>query len=338
MGFALDVRYDALIQWLTQTLGDVTQVQPASADASFRRYFRVQSRGQTLIVMDAPPEHEPVTEFVRIGRRLEQAGLHVPRIIDGDETQGFLLLTDLGNRSFLDCLGDGEPERGAVADRLYGDALGALVTLQTAGLSEPGFLHPYSEPLLRREMELFPEWYLTRHLGRAPGTGERALLDLSFDRLTAVALEQPQVWVHRDYHSRNLMHTARNNPGVLDFQDAVLGPITYDPVSLLKDAYIAWPKPAVDDWALGFEQLAIDSGLMPEEQAGRFLRWFDLMGVQRHLKVAGIFARLNYRDGKPRYLADVPRVLGYIQEVLPLYEELHPLAELMERYQLLETA
>ncbi|MHB8563268.1 MAG: aminoglycoside phosphotransferase family protein [Acidiferrobacteraceae bacterium] len=333
----MDARYTALTQWIDRTLGHVDDMRPASADASFRRYFRIVMDRRSMIAMDAPPEHETVFDFVRIARRLAGMGLNVPEILGGDEDNGFLLLSDLGETLYLQCLKPSSPP-GVEAERLYGDALGALVTLQTGGLTDPGFLPPYSAELLRREMELFPEWYLGRHLGRLPDVHERRLLDHAFDVLVASALEQPQVWVHRDYHSRNLMRTARNNPGILDFQDAVLGPVTYDLVSLLKDAYIAWPKAQVDEWAKGFCRLEIDSGLIQERDEDHFLRWFDLMGVQRHLKVAGIFARLNYRDSKARYLADIPRVLSYIEEVLPLYPELHGLSEIMARYGIPATA
>ncbi|MHB1586121.1 MAG: aminoglycoside phosphotransferase family protein [Acidiferrobacteraceae bacterium] len=333
----MDARYGDLTAWIGSTLGSIDEIQPASSDASFRRYFRVTTSDRSLIVMDAPPDREPVAAYVRIARRLAEIGLNVPEILAGDEDRGFLLLTDLGDLPYLQCLASGTSSGGDV-ERLYGDALAALITLQAGGLTDPGFLPPYDSDLLRREMELFPQWYLTKHLGRAPDAGERRLLDQAFEALLSSALEQPKVWVHRDYHSRNLMRTARNNPGILDFQDAVLGPITYDLVSLLKDAYIAWPRHQVNEWVAGFCQLEIDSGLVERRCEDRFQRWFDLMGVQRHLKVAGIFARLNYRDGKSWYLSDIPRVLGYVQEVLPLYPELHPLAEVMTRYRLLATA
>ncbi len=333
----MDARYGDLTAWIGSTLGHIEEIRPASSDASFRRYFRVVKDGHSLIVMDAPPDREPVGAYVRIARRLLEIGLNVPEIIAGDEDRGFLLLSDLGETPYLQRLVSGTSTTGDV-DRLYGDALAALITLQTGGLTDPGFLPPYDSDLLRREMDLFPQWYLAKHLGRAPNAGEQRLLDQAFEALVSSALEQPQVWVHRDYHSRNLMQTAHNNPGILDFQDAVLGPITYDLVSLLKDAYVAWPRKQVNEWVTGFCQLEIDSGLVEQRCEDRFQRWFDLMGVQRHLKVAGIFARLNYRDGKSWYLSDIPRVLGYVEEVLPLYPELRPLAEIMTRYRLLAIA
>ncbi|MHB1950548.1 MAG: aminoglycoside phosphotransferase family protein [Acidiferrobacteraceae bacterium] len=329
----MDSRYGDLTAWIENTLGRIDGIRPASSDASFRRYFRIVKDGHSFIVMDAPPDRESVSAYVRIARRLAHIGLNVPEILAGDEARGFLLLTDLGDTPYLECLRSGRD-----VERLYGDALAALVTLQAGGLADPGFLPPYDAGLLRREMELFPEWYLSKHLGRAPDAHERELLNQTFEVLVSSALEQPQVWVHRDYHSRNLMRVPRNNPGVLDFQDAVLGPITYDPVSLLKDAYVAWPRGRVVEWIKGFCRLATDSGLVAPHCEERFERWFDLMGVQRHLKVAGIFARLNYRDGKPGYLADIPRVLAYIEEVLPVYPELAPLSEIMTRYRLLATA
>ena len=319
----LDPRYLLMQSWLAATLGPVDDLRPASADASFRRYFRARRGNKSYIIMDAPPEKEPVAPFVRIAHRLAALGLHVPAILGADEAAGFLLLSDLGERAYLDELPHGNEER------LYGDALGALITLQVGGLGDEDFLAPFSGAILRREMELFPEWFLGRHLNQPVNRNQRAALDQVFEVLLQSAAQQPQVWVHRDYHSRNLMHTAGHNPGILDFQDAVVGPVTYDLVSLLKDAYITWPRERVLEWTRGFHQLALDSGILQDDDAAQFVRTFDLMGVQRHLKVVGIFARLYYRDGKARYLDDIPRVLRYIQEVLPLYDELAPLASLL---------
>ncbi|HET9122267.1 MAG TPA: phosphotransferase [Acidiferrobacteraceae bacterium] len=328
MSRPVDPRYLMMQSWLSRVLGPVEDLRPASADASFRRYFRARRGRDSYIIMDAPPEKEPVTAFVRIARRLSALGLHVPLILEGDEQAGFLLLTDLGDQAYLDQLPRGNEER------LYGDALGALITLQVGGFGDPGFLPAFSPELLRREMELFPEWFLGRHLGQSLDATQRTQLESIFQCLLQAASEQPQVWVHRDYHSRNLMVTGSHNPGILDFQDAVVGPVTYDLVSLLKDAYITWPRARVLEWVRGFHQLALESGTVQDEDPDRFVRAFDLMGVQRHLKVAGIFARLYYRDGKARYLADIPRVLGYIQEVLPLYAELEPLAGLLATHAL----
>ena len=320
----MDTRLETLKDWVSKVL-DVSEyeLRPASADASFRRYFRVTSRGATHIVMDAPPDKEDMRPFIEIAHRLHQLGLNVPEVLEQDLGRGYLLLTDLGDRMYLPQLNAGTVER------LYGDALGALVVLQTGIFTDATFLPEYDEPLLRREMELFREWYLGRHLGLNLDAGRQALLDAAFTRLAAAALEQPRVWVHRDYHSRNLMVTARNNPGILDFQDAVRGPITYDLVSLLRDCYIAWPRAQVEEWALGYQTLALQSGLPVCEDEAGFLRWFDLMGVQRHLKASGIFARLNHRDGKPGYLQDIPRTLGYVVEVSGRYPELQDLHALL---------
>jgi aminoglycoside/choline kinase family phosphotransferase len=320
----LDTRLEALKDWVSNVLA-VTEyeVRPASEDASFRRYFRVISPGATHIVMDAPPDKEDMRPFIEIAQRLHQLGLNVPEVLERDLDRGYLLLTDLGDRMYL-------PQLNAnTVERLYGDALGALVVLQTGIFTDSRFLPEYDEPLLRREMELFREWYLGRHLGLRLDSYRQAVLDAAFSRLASAALEQPRVWVHRDYHSRNLMVTARNNPGILDFQDAVRGPITYDLVSLLRDCYIAWPRPQVEDWVLGYQVLAAQSGLPVCEDEAEFLRWFDWMGVQRHLKATGIFARLNHRDGKPGYLPDIPRTLGYVAEVCGRYRELQDLHGLL---------
>jgi aminoglycoside/choline kinase family phosphotransferase len=299
-------RLEQLKQWLESELEfrDYT-INPASSDASFRRYFRVVHNGENFIVMDAPPEQEDSRPFIKISKLLFDAGLHVPEVIDNDLEQGFLLLSDLGSMPYLDALGESSVER------LYGDALGALATLQTCATDG---LPAYDRDLLLREMELFREWLVEKHLGIALDAADNDMLDATFTLLADNALAQPQVFVHRDYHSRNLMVTRRNNPGILDFQDAVRGPVTYDLVSLLRDCYIEWPRTRVEEWALGYRKLALQSGILREEQEDpqQFLCWFDLMGAQRHLKAAGIFARLNHRDGKPGYLADIPRTLGYI--------------------------
>ncbi len=238
-----------------------------------------------------------------------------------------MLLTDLGSRLYLAELSEGS------VDHLYDDALEALTRLQAGGDPATPLLPPYDSALLHREMELFREWFLTRHLGLALKAGEQRILDETFATLVRNALEQPQVCVHRDYHARNLM-LAQPNPGILDFQDAVVGPVTYDLVSLLRDCYIAWDPGRVTDWALGYLPLAIQSGIMPEVEPGRFLRWFDLMGVQRHLKACGIFARLNRRDGKSHYLADIPRTLGYVQAMTECYPELAELHGLLQHRKL----
>lgn len=318
-------RLEQLNHWLTKTVGvPAYEIAPASSDASFRRYFRIVFNGESRIVMDAPPDKEDSRPFVILGRQLHAAGLNVPEILAEDLEQGFLLLSDLGAQQYLSALNEN------TVDLLYGDALGALVVLQTCGPGSDA-LPPYDESLLRREMELFRDWYLGRHLGLSPGDSEQAVLDETFSLLVDNALAQPQVSVHRDYHSRNLMVSARN-PGILDFQDAVYGPVTYDLVSLLRDCYIAWPREQVEQWVLGYHDIAIDHGILRGPQEERFLRWFDLMGVQRHLKASGIFARLNHRDGKPGYLGDIPRTLAYVTEVSGRYPELRPFLHLLEEH------
>ena len=315
-----DKRLAALIQFTRRILGTSGfTIAPASSDASFRRYFRITAGGESWIAMDAPPDKEPLAPFVRVARRFGALGLHVPKVLACDLDAGLALLTDLGHTAYLDKLDD------ATADRLYGDALGALVVLQGGTYSDPDFLPPYDEILLRREMELFPEWYLRGYLGHTMTCGERRLLDHAFDDLSAGALHQPQVWVHRDYHSRNLLVNTLHNPGILDFQDAVRGPITYDLVSLLKDCYVAWPRERVVDWVKGYCQLARESGLHQCDDEAVFLEWFDRMGIQRHLKVAGIFARLHLRDGKPGYLRDLPLTMHYLREATALYPDLRDL-------------
>ncbi|HEX5513613.1 MAG TPA: phosphotransferase, partial [Gammaproteobacteria bacterium] len=300
-----DQRLSDLHHWLVQTLAmDVRSIEPASSDASFRRYFRIRHGGGSLIAMDAPPAREDSRPFIEIAARLRGIGLNAPAVLEADLEQGYLLLSDLGDQRYLDAL-DSE-----TVERLYLDALAALERLQVHG--PRAGLPDYDKPLLLREMQLFPDWLLERHLGLALDPGQRAMLEQTFEMLAEAALEQPRVCVHRDYHSRNLMVTAADNPGVLDFQDAVLGPITYDLVSLLRDCYIAWPRAQVEAWALGYLQRPQIRALVGEATSQAWLRWFDLMGVQRHLKASGIFARLWHRDGKPGYLGDVPRTLQYI--------------------------
>ncbi len=278
--------------------------RPASSDASFRRYFRVSRCGRTYIVMDAPPEHEDCEPFVRIAGWLRRMGLNAPEVLAWDEANGFLLLSDLGARDYQSALTDG------TADALYGDALDALVTLQVKGAEYVAELPPYDVRLLRDEMGLFTDWLAGRHLGLAPPSCWAETVDA----LVENALAQPQVFVHRDYHSRNLMVTDPN-PGILDFQDAVAGPLTYDAVSLLRDCYVRWPSGRVERWRDGYFERLVAAGLQRQAEHAAFVRAFDLMGVQRHLKAAGIFARLWHRDGKRRYLGDIPNTLRYIVEV-----------------------
>lgn len=308
-------RLSALRSWLDDLeLFESFDITPASDDASFRRYFRVTSAsGQTHIAMDAPPDKEDLAPFLSVAEAFGRVGVHVPSPLAINIEQGFVLLSDLGKTQYLEVL---NPQS---AKRLYADALAALISIQACACGEE--LPPYDRELLLRELMLFPDWLLEKQLGLALSPAERQLLEQGFESLIANALEQPKVAVHRDYHSRNLMVTSPN-PGVLDFQDAVFGPVTYDLVSLLKDCYIAWPRDQVKHWVQGYFELALQSGVLRPEQEDDFLRWFDLMGVQRHLKAAGIFARLNLRDGKPGYLKDIPRTLGYILELESEYPSL----------------
>ncbi len=307
---------------LTHWLGNLFHshqfhLTPASADASFRRYFRVTRDNATLIVMDAPPDKEDSRPFIALSRTFRTFGLNVPEVLEADLAKGFLLLTDLGTEQYLPRLNPN------TVQRLYGDALGALLSLQVCGPTS-GEVPPYDARLLNFEMSLFRDWFLGRHLNVRLGEGTSALLDETFSRLTAAALEQPVVCVHRDYHSRNLMVTHPHNPGILDFQDAVAGPVTYDLVSLLKDCYIRWPHEQVREWVVGYHTQALQAGVIREEDPERFLGWFERMGIQRHLKAIGIFARLNHRDGKPGYLGDIPRTLGYVLAASARLPELAP--------------
>ena len=305
---AADPRLGLLCQWLERELGCTGYtIAPASADASFRRYFRVSRAGQpALIVMDAPPGKEDVGPFLKVAGMLQQFGVNAPRVLAQSSQDGFLLLSDLGTVMYLPELQ--RPER---TDALYADALAALVQIQARGDAASRQLPPYDGKFLRFEMSLFPDWLLARHLELELTAPEQRVLATAMDGLVANALEQPQVFVHRDYHSRNLMVCPGDNPGILDFQDAMRGGSTYDLVSLLRDSYIAWPQERVAGWALQFRRLSQDAGLETGRDDAQFLRWFDLMGVQRHLKVGGIFARLYHRDGKSGYLADIPRTLQY---------------------------
>jgi aminoglycoside/choline kinase family phosphotransferase len=328
---ARDLRLEQLEQWLAKLFGTRDfQVTTASADASFRRYFRVTRGSDSWIAMDAPPAKEDMEPYIRIAAMLVDVGVNAPRVLERNQEEGFLLNSDLGSQTYLM-----ELDRQGDADRLYADAIGALVRIQSRGGAHAAQLPPYDDALLRREMTLFPEWFCGRHLGLAlAGDDETALADV-FDTLSAAALQQPRVFVHRDYHSRNLMvgDGARHgeNPGILDFQDAVCGPVTYDLVSLLRDCYVAWPADRVRAWALQFRAAARQAGVDEGASDGEFLRWFDLMGVQRHLKAIGIFARLWHRDGKPGYLNDIPRTLNYVRAVSGSYRELQFLRSFIDR-------
>ncbi|NCF13880.1 MAG: phosphotransferase [Gammaproteobacteria bacterium] len=321
-----DARLAALKSW-TSGIDAVagSEPVPASADASFRRYFRMQSGPGSFIVMDAPPGQEDCLPFVRIAGYLEAMHLNAPRIIEANLEEGFLLLSDLGSRQYLE-----ELQRDAsTAPALYSDALTALSTMQRRGTAYQGLLPPYDDELLRFEVSLFHDWLCGTHLEISLTEEEEHEWQDCCDVLVANALDQPQVFVHRDYHARNLMVTDQGNPGILDFQDAVEGPFTYDLASLLKDCYVKWPAEQVWQWALDFYK-AIESAARDRIDEEQFRRYFELMGAQRHLKAAGIFARLNHRDGKPGYLADIPRTLSYIVDLGSRYEELGFLISLIE--------
>ena len=316
----------SLRAWLDDAAGVHGRLEPLAGDASFRRYLRLLTDRGSFVVMDAPPDREDSRPFVHVAGLLRAAGVNVPEIHAADLDRGFLLLGDLGSVSYLDRLD------AASAPTLYRDALAALVRMQ-AGIPAEA-VPPYDEARLAAELELFPEWFLGAHLARPPSRAERRVLDEAFALLVEAALAQPRVFVHRDYHSRNLMVHA-SNPGVIDFQDAVGGPLTYDPVSLFRDAYVSWPAARVREWLDEYTDLAAGAGLLTPDPPGdaaraRVRRGFDLMGVQRHLKVAGIFARLWHRDGKAAYLGDVPLVLRYLLDVAARYPELEPLAGLFE--------
>lgn len=325
-----DPRLEQLEQWLTGLFGvrDFT-IAAASADASFRRYFRVTRGNQSWIAMDAPPQKEDMEPYIRIANMLVEVGVNAPHVLQSDLQQGFLLNSDLGNRTYL-----AQIDSGADAERLYDDAMSALVQIQANGRQHASSLPLYDEALLRRELELFPEWFCDRHLQLALTAADQAALRQVFDALIAAALAQPRVFVHRDYHSRNLMMTDGgrfgHNPGILDFQDAVYGPVTYDLVSLLRDCYVAWPIERVHGWLYRFRETARAAGVDTGPDQATFLRWFDLMGVQRHLKAIGIFARLWHRDGKPGYLKDIPRTLNYVRVVAAAYPQLQFLRELID--------
>lgn len=317
-----------MVDWLRDIDGFAgVEPEPASADASFRRYFRLQAEHGSFIVMDAPPGQEDCTPFLRIAGFLEAMQLNAPRIIEADNEKGFVLLSDLGSKPYLMAL----TEKPESADALYGDAMRALATLQSNGAAYQGSLPPYDDRLLRQELSLFRDWLCEMHLGLSFSTDDETCWRMTCDTLVANALDQPQVFVHRDYHSRNLMLTEKDNPGILDFQDAVEGPLTYDLASLLKDCYVRWPAEKVREWALDFYS-EIDEAFKKQLDSAVFLHHFELMGVQRHLKAAGIFARLNLRDGKPGYMADIPRTLSYIVEIGPVYEELEYIVTLINEH------
>lgn len=317
-----DPRAEMARRWALEQLGLADAAfGPASADASFRRYFRVEDGTRSWIVMDAPPERENLAPFIQVTGLMQTAGLNVPRILAEDRERGLLLLGDLGRRTYLQAIDESN------ADTLMSAAIDALIRWQRA--SQPGVLPLYDEALLQRELDLFPEWYVGRELGRELDAGQRGWLRESGRLLLDSALAQPRVWVHRDYMPRNLMLT-EPNPGVLDFQDAVEGPITYDLASLMRDAFLSWPAGRIDAWMRLYWERARATGLPVGDSFPEFRRAVDWMGLQRHLKVIGIFARICHRDGKPHYLADVPRFIGYVREVGARYREMTPLLRLFD--------
>ncbi len=315
-------RKQQLEAWLQTILNQTFTLTTASADASFRRYFRVHLADKTLIAMDAPPPQEDCAPFVKVAKLLLDAGLNVPEVIAQDLTNGFLLLSDLGDDTYLQHLNND------TAQMLYGDATSALIKMQLA--SQPNVLPPYDDALLTREMQLFPDWYIAQHLKFELSAEQKTVLNNTFALLNKNILAQGQVTVHRDYHSRNLMVTHENSPGILDFQDAVYGAITYDLVSLLKDAYIEWDEEQIIDWLVRYWEPARKAGLPVPNDFSEFYRDFEWMGAQRHIKVLGIFARLYHRDGKDGYLKDMPLVLHYLRKVCGRYVELRPMLRLLD--------
>ncbi|MDP2751259.1 MAG: phosphotransferase [Rhodocyclaceae bacterium] len=312
-------RIQAIECWLKTFRPDsLFTLAPASADASFRRYFRVTfENGATHIVMDAPPDRENLHPWLQVQALFQAAGVHVPDVLARNVEQGFLLIEDMGATTYLM-----EP-----SDENYRAAIDALIHLQLA--SRSGELPDYDRSLLHRELVLFPDWYVSRHLNIALSNPQREQLATTFEKILAVNLAEPQVFVHRDYHSRNLMVTAPN-PGIIDFQDAVFGPLTYDLASLFKDAYIEWPEEHTLDWLARYWEKAKKVGLPVRADFGEFHRDYEWMGVQRHIKVLGIFARLSHRDGKDGYLKDMPLVAKYLRTACGRYRDLTPLLRLMD--------
>ncbi len=328
-----DARLAQLTSWL-DTLGlvQVDSRRPASSDASFRRYFRLDvlpamqdKLGPTLIAMDAPPERENVPAFIHVAGLLREAGVNVPAIVARDVPNGFLLLSDLGTTTYLQRL---DADNAAF---MYSDAVDALIKFQLT--SQPGVLPDFDRAFVLREMNLFPEWFVEQHLGVTMTAAQKAQLDTVFETITANVLAQQQVYMHRDYHSRNLMFMDSNNPGVLDFQDAVFGPVTYDLASLLRDAYIQWDEEIVLDWVVRYWQSAKQVGLPVNPDIDAFYRDFEFMALQRHLKILGIFCRLNYRDSKSIYMGDLPTVLDYVRKTANRYAALKPLVRLLDAFE-----
>jgi len=315
-----DQRLNLLRTWLEKDLGLlILALAPASADASFRRYFRVQTQTDIYVVMDAPPNAEPLEAFISIDQALIRQKVHAPKIFAQNLKDGFLLLEDLGERTYLDELSDSN----ACANTLYAGAINSLIACQKGTFAQTDFeLAPYSESKLNDELSLFKDWYLTQHLNLSIDDAQQRTWRSTKQYLIGTCLEQPQVWVHRDYHSRNLMHLDNTQPGVIDFQDMVIGPISYDLASIFKDCYIRWPREQQLRWLEDYRLQAVAQLGIAIESA-QLIRWYDLTGLQRHLKVLGVFCRLYYRDGKSNYLNDLPTVADYVLEVLAIYPELN---------------
>ena len=322
-----DLRTQTGLAWAVRQLNtDDLKMEPASADASFRRYFRITDPSQpehTLILMDSPPEQEPLKPFIDRAERLAAAGIHVPEIVAADQEKGFALLSDMGQQPYHHVLNDD------TADRLFSDALDTLVTMQLK--TDTDDLPEYDAALLLTELQLFPEWFLAEHWKVEPSEAELDDWELICMTLIRWALDQPKVFCHRDFMPRNLMVT-EPNPGVIDFQDATFGPISYDPVCLFRDAFISWPTDRVDRWLEDYRQRALNAGLPVTASAELWRRTCDMMGAQRHLKVLGIFARICYRDGKPHYLSDAPRFFDYLHTAVARNPELDGLGQLIERW------
>ncbi|MCH8620026.1 phosphotransferase [Undibacterium sp. TS12] len=319
-------RRQALLSWLAslnQQGLKLDSMRPASADASFRQYYRIDTaNGGSLIAVDAPPATENSQAFIKMANLLKDINLTVPKVLEHDLDQGFMLVTDLGTNTYGQILNSDN------SHKLYMDAIDALVLLQVQ--SQPDVLPEYDRPFILRELNIFKEWYIDKHLAVTLSDTQTTTLDKVFEHLTASALAQPQVYMHRDYHSRNLMWMDKGNPGILDFQDAVYGPITYDLVSLLRDAYVQWDEEIVLDWAIRYWEKARRAGLPVAPDIDSFYRDFEWMGLQRHLKILGIFARLSHRDGKHHYLGDIPTVMEYVRKTSHRYKELVPLLRLLD--------
>jgi len=321
-----DIRLTLLIDWvatLTEFSLNPDTLRPASSDASFRRYFRISdTQGQSYILMDAPPPQEDVQTFAQVAQLLSATGVTVPHIFASQPDQGFLLISDLGTVMYAHLLNQD------TAQKLYMDAIDSLIQIQSH--SQPGILPDYDRAMQMKELQIFPDWYIGKHLGATLTATQQASLDKVFEHILANTMAQPQVFVLRDFHSRNLMVMKEGNPGILDFQGAMYGPITYDIVSLLRDAYIEWDEEQVLDWAIRYWERARHAGLPVNTDIDSFYRDFELMGLQRHLKILGIFCRLAYRDDKPAYLADLPLVLSYVRKTAQRYNTLIPLLRLLD--------